>query len=454
MFLTIVSFFLLLGLLIFIHELGHYLVARRNGIEVEEFGVFGFPPRLIKLFTYDGTVFSLNAIPFGAFVRMKGEDKADTGTGSFNAASGRGRVLTLLAGPAMNLLFAIFFSIASVFSGFPAGAAHPRLNDVPPGTELMGAALEQNDTLIRLNGQPVYIDVVTGELLKQKRRTPAIAAEAGTVVILRGDILHTLQVPFATRTELERLLENVSPEASLLTQITQIAPGSPAEEAGLLPGDIFYAVNGEVVTAARSLGEMVRAQLGEIVTVTLLRGDELYSRQVLARQEPPPGQGAMGVGISGVLMLVTLPFFRSIWLGIVGIADYIQAVISLPMLLISGQLSPQEAALSGPVGIAQLVGGAVNATAETGLWFPVWQLAAIISAGLAIANLLPIPALDGGRLLFIFIEKLRGRRIAPEKEGVIHIVGFVLLLGLMVVITINDIRSGPQGIDWSHLLGP
>ena len=454
MFLTIVSFFLLLGLLIFIHELGHYLVARRNGIEVEEFGVFGFPPRLIKLFTYDGTVFSLNAIPFGAFVRMKGEDKADTGTGSFNAASGRGRVLTLLAGPAMNLLFAIFFSIASVFSGFPAGAAHPRLNDVAPGTELMGAALEQNDTLIRLNGQQVYIDVVTGELLTPKRRTPAIADEAGTVVILRGDILHTLQVPFATRTELERLLENVSPEASLLTQITQIAPGSPAEEAGLLPGDIFYAVNGEVVTAARSLGEMVRAQLGEIVTVTLLRGDELYSRQVLARQEPPPGQGAMGVGISGVLMLVTLPFFRSIWLGIVGIADYIQAVISLPMLLISGQLSPQEAALSGPVGIAQLVGGAVNATAETGLWFPVWQLAAIISAGLAIANLLPIPALDGGRLLFIFIEKLRGRRIAPEKEGVIHIVGFVLLLGLMVVITINDIRSGPQGIDWSHLLGP
>ncbi len=454
MFLTIVSFFLLLGLLIFIHELGHYLVARRNGIEVEEFGVFGFPPRLIKLFTYDGTVFSLNAIPFGAFVRMKGEDKADTGTGSFNAASGRGRVLTLLAGPAMNLLFAIFFSIASVFSGFPAGAAHPRLNDVAPGTELMGAALEPNDTLIRLNGQPVYIDVVTGELLKPKRRTPAIVAEAGTVVILRGDILHTLQVPFATRTELERLLENVSPEASLLTKITQIAPGSPAEEAGLLPGDVFYAVNGEVVTAARSLGEMVRAQLGEIVTVTLLRGDELYSRQVLARQEPPPGQGAMGVGISGVLMLVTLPFFRSIWLGIVGIADYIQAVISLPMLLISGQLSPQEAALSGPVGIAQLVGGAVNATAETGLWFPVWQLAAIISAGLAIANLLPIPALDGGRLLFIFIEKLRGRRIAPEKEGVIHIVGFVLLLGLMVVITINDIRSGPQGIDWSHLLGP
>lgn len=454
MFLTIVSFFLLLGLLIFFHELGHYLVARRNGIEVEEFGVFGFPPRLVKLFTYDGTDFTLNAIPFGAFVRMKGEDKADASPGSFNAARKRGRVLTLLAGPAMNFLLAIFFSIASVFSGFPAGAAHPLLSDVPPGTELMGVSLEQNDTLIRLNGQPVYVDVNTGELLRPKRRTPAMADEAGTVVILRDDALHTLQVPFATRTELNHLLEDVSSQPALHTQITLVAPGSPAEAAGLMPGDIFYAVNGEVVTAERNLGDVVRSHLGETISVTVLRGDELYSRNVLARQDPPPGQGAMGVGIGGKLMLVTLPFFHSIWQGIVGIVGYVQAVIALPVLLISGQLAPQDAALSGPVGIAQLVGGAVSATADTGLWFPVWQLAAIISAGLAIANLLPIPALDGGRLLFIFIEKLRGRRIPPEKEGVIHLVGFVLLLGLMVVITINDIRSGPQGIDWSQLLGP
>ncbi len=454
MFLTIVSFFLLLGVLMFFHELGHYLMARRHGIEVEEFGVFGFPPRLVKLFTYDGTLFSINAIPLGAFVRLKGEDMSDTRPGSFNAASARGRALTLVAGPGMNFLLAIGFSIASVFSGFPAGAAHPRLGDIPPEIQRMGMALEPNDTLIRLNGAPVYIGR-SGELLTPKQRPQPIATEAGTMVILRSDTLRTLEIPVATEIDLKRLLEDTSSEeAILLTQITQIAPGSPAEEAGLLPGDIFYAVNGEVVTLERSLGEIVREHLGETITVTLLRGDELYSRQVLARRNPPAGQGAMGVGINGVRMMVTLPFFRSIWLGLVGIVDYIQAVIMLPVMLIAGQLAPRDAALSGPVGIAQLVGGAVNATADTGLWFPVWQLAAVISAGLAIANLLPIPALDGGRLLFIAVEKLRGRRIAPEKEGVIHLVGFILLLGLMVIITINDIRSGSQSIDWSQLLGP
>ncbi|MEZ4835756.1 MAG: site-2 protease family protein [Caldilineaceae bacterium] len=139
--------------------------------------------------------------------------------------------------------------------------------------------------------------------------------------------------------------------------------------------------------------------------------------------------------------------------GVTGIVDYVGMVVALPAMLISGQMSASDAGISGPVGIAQMVGGAVSATADTGVWFPIWQLAAIISAGLAVANLLPIPALDGGRLLFIAVEKLRGRRLDPEKEGVIHLLGFALLLGLMVVVTISDIRSGPEAIDWGRIIG-
>lgn len=453
MLLTIVSFLLLLGVLMFFHELGHYLVARRHGIEVEEFGVFGFPPRLVKLFTYDGTLFSLNAIPLGAFVRMKGEDMADASPGSFNAASARARVFTLVAGPAMNFLLGIVFSIASVLSGFPTGGAHPRFNDIVADSPLREIGLKPDDTLIRLNGVPVYISARTGELLTPKQRPQPIETEAGTVVILREDALHTLDVPAQSDMNLRALIAEAQPEAALLTQITLIAPDSPAEEAGLLPNDIFYAVNGEVITDERSLGDMVQEHLGETVTVTLLRGDELFTRQVLARQNPLPGQGAMGVGINDPLLLVSLPVLRSIWLGTVNIVRYVYGFITLPQMIISGQLAADDAALSGPVGIAQLIGGAVHVTADTGLWFPVWQLAAIISASLAIVNLLPLPALDGGRLLFIAIEKLRGQRIAPEKEGTIHLVGFILLLGLMVFVTISDIRSGPPGIDWSRLLG-
>lgn len=459
MLLTIVSFFLLLGVLMFFHELGHYLAARRSGIKVEEFGVFGFPPRLVKLFTYDGTLFSINAIPFGAFVRMKGEDMADTSPGSFNAASAWGRTFTLLAGPAMNFLLAIVFSIASVFSGFPSGVAHPQLQEVSADSALAQAGLQTGDTLIRLNGAPVYIGALDKQPVAPKLPPEPIPGEAGTAVLLRDGAVQSLPLP-AELTDAESaaavardLLAGVPTEPVLLTQITQVAPDSPAETAGLQPGDIFYAVNGEVVTVERSLGAMVREHLGEEVSVTLLRDGQLISRQVLARQNPPAGQGAMGVGIDGIPVLVSLPFFRSVWLGIANITNYVRTVVALPVMLFAGQLAPSDAALSGPVGIAQLVGGAVSATADTGLWFPIWQLAAIISAGLAIANLLPIPALDGGRLLFIALEKLRGRRLDPEKEGVIHLVGFMLLLGLMVIITISDIRSGPQGIDWSRILG-
>ena len=122
-------------------------------------------------------------------------------------------------------------------------------------------------------------------------------------------------------------------------------------------------------------------------------------------------------------------------------------------MLIMGRMSPADAQLTGPVGIAQMVGGAVTATLDTGFWFPILQLSAVLSAALAITNLLPLPALDGGRLLFIAIEAVRGRRVNPEREGFIHMVGFVLLLGLMILITVRDLSTAPQTIDWAKLMG-
>jgi len=159
------------------------------------------------------------------------------------------------------------------------------------------------------------------------------------------------------------------------------------------------------------------------------------------------------VQIGPVNTLATLPLMAALWQGVRSTGEYIMLVLQLPVLLLMGHMEPADAQLTGPVGIAQMVGGAVNATLDTGLWFPIFRLSAILSAALAITNLLPLPALDGGRLLFIAFETLRGRRVNPEREGLIHMVGFMLLLGLLVLITVRDITTAQQGIDWATILG-
>jgi regulator of sigma E protease len=143
----------------------------------------------------------------------------------------------------------------------------------------------------------------------------------------------------------------------------------------------------------------------------------------------------------------------ALWKGVTNTGSYAGIVLQLPVLLLQGQLSAEEAQISGPVGIAQMVGGAMSASIDTGFWFPILRLSAVLSAALAITNLLPLPALDGGRLLFILIEAVRGRRVSPEREGMIHVIGFVFLLGLMLIITVRDLSSAPQTIDWARLMG-
>jgi regulator of sigma E protease len=187
--------------------------------------------------------------------------------------------------------------------------------------------------------------------------------------------------------------------------------------------------------------------------MTLLRDGGWVDVALTPRAEPPPGQGALGVQIAPVTEMATMGILPALWEGVRSTTEYAMLVLQLPVLLLVGTLSPADAQLTGPVGIAQMVGGAVSATIDTGLWFPILRLSAVLSAALAVTNLLPLPALDGGRLLFILIEAVRGRRISPEREGMIHMVGFMVLLGLMLLITVRDLSAAPQGIDWIKLMG-
>jgi regulator of sigma E protease len=232
-----------------------------------------------------------------------------------------------------------------------------------------------------------------------------------------------------------------------------VAPESPALAAGIQVGDQVLSVSDTIITLDHPLNAEIKEHLGKPVTLVLWRDGAWVEANLTPRVDPPQGQGAIGVQISPVTEMAALSLPAALWEGVLSTAEYAGLVLQLPVMLLQGQLSPEEAQITGPVGIAQMVGGAVSATIDTGLWFPILRLSAVLSAALAITNLLPLPALDGGRLLFLLIEMVRGRRVSPEREGLIHMVGFMVLLGLMLVITVRDLSTTPQSIDWAKLMG-
>lgn len=447
---TVISFIIVLGVLVFFHEFGHYWVARRNGIVVEEFGM-GYPPRLVKLFTYDGTVFTLNLIPFGGFARMKGEDAGDLTAGSFNAASRGGRAMTLLAGPLMNGLLAIVLFAASFMAGFPAVVGHPQVTAVDPGSLAATLGIQPDDVLLQLGAKPIQISAVPGIDYEVMDRSGSDGSGGSVLRLSRAGDMVELAAPAGMTPQ--DLLAGVQAAPVLATQITMVVDDTPAQQAGLQEGDLVYSVGDSTISLNLPLNEVIRQKAGTEVAMTVLRNGEWQTVQVTPRINPPEGQGSLGVQIGPVNTLATLPPLASLWQGVRSTGEYVVLVLQLPVLLMMGQMSPADAQLTGPVGIAQMVGGAVNATMDTGLWFPIFRLSAILSAALAITNLLPLPALDGGRLLFIAFEALRGRRVNPEREGLIHMIGFMLLLGLLVLITVRDITTAQQGIDWTTILG-
>lgn len=445
---TIVSFFLVLGVLVFFHELGHYWVARRSGIVVEEFGM-GYPPRAAKLFRYDGTDFTLNWLPFGGFARMKGEDATDMSPGSFNAASRTGRALTLLAGPVMNLILAVvLFTASFMVGGSEILLAQPQAVDTAAAAN-QTIGIEPNDVLLAADGEPIDVNA----LLEESPRTDWQTDNATvTLTVLRDGEQTTIENVDASalRTWLNNAANYVP---AMSTRIEEIAPDSPAEAAGLLPNDLIYTAAGEVVTPDTELGDIVQQHLETPMSLSVLREGALVSTTLTPRANPPQNQGALGVVIGGVSRFSPMPLGQSFVEGVKRTGQYVMLVLELPVRLLQGTVDPAEAQVSGPVGIAREVGGAVNSSIAYGVLWPILRLSAVLSAALAITNLLPLPALDGGRLLFIAIEAIRGRRVSPQREGMVHMVGFMLLLSLMVLITVRDIASPSATIDWSQILG-
>jgi regulator of sigma E protease len=335
----ILSFVIILSVLIFLHEFGHFIVATSNGVRVDEFG-FGYPPRLLKLFTWRGTLFSLNALPLGGFVRMAEDDP--NMPGSLASKRRLVRAGVYVAGPLMNvLLAAILFGIT-----FMTGTLEPYQG---PG--------------------------------------------AG---------------------------------------IYSIAVRSPAEQAGMAPGDNIISIDGQAITNVSQVSEIIKAKLGqEVAIITERNGRLLPPITLVPRVSPPAGEGAIGIALDLPLRLKTYPFWQAIPMGFESTYFTVRNMFMSIAAAIKGQVSFQ---VTGPIGLYRMT----QQVAKTGI-IRLLEFAGFLSINFAIVNLLPLPALDGGRLLFVLLEWIRrGRKVPPEKEGLVHTLGFFALLALMAVITVAD----------------
>jgi regulator of sigma E protease len=359
---SFVVFVIVLSVLIFVHEFGHFITAKRLGIHIEEFG-FGFPPRLIgivrdaqgKWRVVRGmntpkpeelggprTIYSINAIPLGGFVRPAGEDDPQV-SGGLSSAPKRVRLAVLAAGPVFNLIFAFLIFMVGFRVGWP-----------------------------------------------------------------------------------DRVVVN------------RVVPNTPAEAAGLKPEDVILSAGGQDIHYPNQLSDLTYSHLGQPLPITVQRGTQTLALSVTPRSSWPADEGPMGIEMRPDIVTNYSWPHSALRAGQEMVYQF-QVLIELPAKVLSNQVPLSAVRPVGVVGLNDLTREAVTTAQQINQWFPILQLVGLVSVALATTNLLPLPALDGGRILFVLIEAVRGRRMDPAREGMVHLVGMVLLLMLMVVITYQDI---------------
>lgn len=381
---TILIFIIILGLLVFVHELGHFVVAKRSGMKVDEFG-FGFPPRLFGVQRVGGkfkavwghkqpensdqTIYSVNLIPLGGFVKIVGENnEAESDPRSFINKPFIPRLLTLVAGVAMNVIFAWLLISIGYIVGLPVAT--------------------DSDTQFARGG---------------KLTNPQVA-------------------------------------------VVEVVPGQPADEAGLKSNDIILHVDGQAAQDISEVQQYIRANQGKVITFSIKRGSNELSVPVQSNANPKEGEGPTGIHLASVGLL-RYPIHWAFVEGVGTTFGQLTAIVKGLYTVIASGVGLD--ALGGPAKIAQLTGQ----VADLGTSYLI-QFSAFLSLNLAVLNILPFPALDGGRVLFLFIEKIRGKRNNQHIEQIANTAGFLLLLMLMVVVTVNDIRGfGGLGRVVSKLFG-
>lgn len=419
---------LIFSVIIIFHELGHFLLAKRNGIKVTEFSL-GMGPRLLS--TQKGeTRYSLKLFPIGGSCMMVGEDDDDDSEGSFNKASVWARISVVAAGPIFNFILAFVFAmiITSVAGYDPA-----RVLQVEENSPAAKAGLQEGDIITEFQGR----SIVLGRDLDSYMMLHGLDDEEITLTYKRNG--EKKEVSFEAYSEEKYMLGfSYVPTPDSEPEITQVVLNGAMMEAGVQAGDIIREINGETIETSQEIQEYWGKNPldGSAISLGIERDGEIQTLSL-----KPQMTKQVDTGFIYNLYREKTNFLGVLRYSASEVRYWISNTIESLMMLIKGQFSVND--LSGPVGIIDVIGDSYEEAKEEGsvmVWLQMLYWAILLSANLGVMNLLPIPALDGGRLVFLAVEAVRKKKLDPNVEGMIHFAGFVLLMLLMVFVMFNDFR--------------
>lgn len=412
--------------IILIHELGHFLLAKKNGIIVTEFSL-GMGPRLLST-VKGGTRYSLKLFPIGGSCAMLGEDTAEEDVpGTFNRAPVWGRISVVAAGPVFNFILAFILSV--IITGF-VGYDPAQVMTVESGSTAEQAGIREGDIITEYNGYHIDVarDLYVYTYLNQLREEPV------TVTVDRNG--EALTFTFMPDVDVRYLLGFNRSDADSM-KVESLIEGMPLEEAGLQPGDVITSVDGVPTPDGAAYAEYLEENplSDQPVEITYDRNGTEYSVEITPREYRTPGLGfSYNTGYTEAQGLEVLKYAA------LDVKYMIRTTLLSLKELVTGGLGMDD--LSGPVGVVDAIGTAYEETKDEGtviMWMNLLNMAVLLSANLGVMNLLPLPALDGGRLVFLLLEAVRRRPVNREVEGMVHFAGLMLLMALMVVVMYNDI---------------
>jgi regulator of sigma E protease len=436
---TLLAFAFVLGVLVFVHELGHFLAAKRVGIKVLKFQL-GFNPTIVS-FRRGDTEYGIGALPLGGYVKMAGENPDEPRSGrsdEFLSKSKWERFQVLIMGPAMNLLLAVVLLAIVLYRG----AEVPAYDDQPPvvGAVAAGSPAEKADirpgdliTSVADREVTTWEQLFIGVGTRANREIPIGLIRDGARVAVRVTPLSSSQ----SRFEIGDIgvLPNVHPS------IRAVNHGEPAEQAGLKPGDVVMAVNGEPIVFSAQLKTAIEKHPGQAITLWIQRDG--VQQTVTATPAKRGDIGLLGIQIADATKSIKPGAIQAIGMSLDRNVQNAGLIFRTVWDLITRETSPKQ--LMGPVAIAQLSGE----SAQLG-WIALFSLMASISLNLGLLNLLPIPVLDGGHIFIMALEGVARRDFSARVKEKMLLAGFVVLMMLMVTVIYNDLTR----ISWIQRLMP